>query len=65
MSNNGSKDFDSINVCSKNICFLTVNTVWVSDQGSQLKNEVMEHLAKSCRIRHSLTVVIIHGEEVQ
>lgn len=35
---------------------LTVPSVWVSDQGSHFKNEVLEHLASTYRIRHNLTV---------
>lgn len=34
----------------------TACSVWVSDQGFHFKNEVLEHLASTCRIRHNLTV---------
>lgn len=34
----------------------TAPEVWVSDQGSHFKNEVLQHLAKIYGIRHNLTV---------
>ena len=34
----------------------TTPKVWVSDQGSHFKNEVLDHLAKTYRIRHNFTV---------
>ena len=34
----------------------TAPDIWVSDQGSHFKNEILEHLARTHRIRHNLTV---------